>query len=287
MKKALIRLHFAVFLAGFTGILGRLISLNEGLIVTWRIGITVISLFLLLLIRGTLKIPAPRTIFRLMCIGTLIALHWVLFFGSIKVANVSIGLVCFAAVSLFTALLEPLLLKQKLNMTNLLLGLMSLAGISLIFGFDPRYRLGIGMGLLSSLLASAFSVLNKKNIDAAPVTSLMLFELSGGLLILLLLMPLYLHYFPSSQWYPDAKDFFWLLVLSWLCTVLGMDLMMQALHKVSAFTQNLTLSLEPVYGIIMAFLLFHENKDFGWHFYAGVLLIAGSVVLQMIRVARK
>jgi drug/metabolite transporter (DMT)-like permease len=130
-------------------------------------------------------------------------------------------------------------------------------------------------------------VLNKKDIDLAPAPVLMLYELSGGLLILLLLLPLYLHYFPATQLYPDAKDFFWLLVLSWLCTLLGMDLMLQALRKVSAFTQNLTLNLEPVYGILMAFFLFHENKDLGWHFYAGVLLIAGSVVWQMIRLARK
>lgn len=135
MKQALLKLHIAVFLAGFTGILGRLITMNEGLLVSWRIGITVISLALLQIIKGTLtKLPASQ-IRKLMGIGMLIALHWVFFFGSIKAANVSIGLVCFASVGLFTALLEPMLLKTTFNRVDALLGLISLLGICLIFQF--------------------------------------------------------------------------------------------------------------------------------------------------------
>jgi drug/metabolite transporter (DMT)-like permease len=115
----------------------------------------------------------------------------------------------------------------------------------------------------------------------------MIYELSGGLLILTLFMPLYLHYYPVETIFPTISDWFWLLILSWLCTVLAMDLMLQALKKVSAFTQNLSLNLEPVYGILLAFILFQENEKLNGSFYAGVALITVSVLLQMVRVVRK
>jgi drug/metabolite transporter (DMT)-like permease len=254
MKQALIKLHISVFMAGFTGVLGKLIQLN---------------------------------VWKLMGIGTIIALHWVCFYGSIKIANVSIGLVCFASVGLFTALLEPLMTDKPFSWPETALGLISLLGIYLIFHFDSRYRTGILLGVASAILGALFSVLNKKYVDVAPPQTLMLYELSGGLLLLTLLMPLYLQYFPADHIMPSLSDWGWLLMLSWLCTVLAMDLMLQALQKISAFTQNLTLNLEPVYGIFLAFILFHENEKLANSFFIGFGLIALSVVLQMLRVVKR
>lgn len=287
MKDALIKLHISVFLAGFTGVLGILIDLNEGLLVWYRIMITVVSLFALLIWRKQLQQIAPSMVWKLLGIGTLIALHWVFFYGSIKMSNVSIGLVCFASTGLFTALLEPVFNGRKFSWPDLSLGLLSLLGILLIFQFDTRYREGIIAGIISALLAALFSVLNKRHVQKVEPRTMMIYELSGGLLMVTLLMPLYLHYYPVETLLPTLSDWFWLLILSWLCTVLAMDLMLQALQKVSAFTQNLSLNLEPVYGIVLAFMLFRENEKLNHSFYAGVALIALSVLFQMIRVIRK
>jgi drug/metabolite transporter (DMT)-like permease len=284
MKEALIKLHISVFLAGFTGILGILISLNEGLLVWYRLVITVVSLFALLQWKKKLHHVTPVQVWRMFGIGALIALHWVLFYGSIKASNVSIGLVCFASVGFFTALLEPVFTSKKFSWVETLLGLISLLGIWLIFHFDARYRVGIALGVACAILAALFTVLNKKYVHIAPPQTMMLYELSGGLVVLTLLMPFYLAYFPVASIFPGWKDWIGLLILSWLCTVLMMDLMLQALKKVSAFTQNLSLNLEPVYGILMAFILFHENKNLNASFYAGFALIALSVVLQMARI---
>lgn len=286
MKQALIKLHIAVFLAGFTGILGVLITLNEGLLVWYRMTLSVFSLLVLLLWQKKLQKLSLSKALQLGMIGCLIALHWVCFYGSIKYANVSIGLVCFASTGFFTALLEPMITQKKFSWIELLLGLISLAGILLIFHFDERYRTGIVIGILSAIFAALFTVLNKRNISVVAPKTMMLYELSGGVLLLTILMPFYLQKFSTTHLFPTLSEWSWLLMLSWLCTVWAMDLMLQALKKVSAFTQNLSLNLEPVYGIALAFVLFNEQKQLGVSFYLGFILIAFSVLLQMLRVVR-
>ncbi len=286
MKQALIKLHIAVFLAGFTGVLGVLITLNEGLLVWYRMFITVISLFLLLIWRRNLQKISKTKALQLMMIGGLIAIHWVCFYGSIKYSNVSIGLVCFASTGLFTALLEPLMTIKKFSWSEFFLGLLSLLGIVLIFHFDTRYRTGIIIGIISSIFAALFTVLNKRNVAKVAPQTMMLYELSGGVLLLTLLMPFYLMRLPSEHLFPNFAEWGWLLVLSWLCTLWAMDLSLNALQKVSAFTQNLSLNLEPVYGILLAFVLFHEQEKLQISFYFGFALIALSVALQMIRIIK-
>jgi len=287
MKKALTQLHVAVLLAGFTGILGALIQLNEIWLVWYRIAITVVTLLLAAsLLKQSLRI-ASASAFRLMGIGAIIALHWVFFYGSIKLSNVSIGLICFASVGLFTSLLEPLINKTPFAPAEMLLGLLSLVGIYIIFHFDSRYRTGIIMGTLSSLLAAVFSVLNKRNVTSFSPRLMLFYEMTGGVLALSLLMPLYLHFFPAGNSKPSLMDFGWLLILSWACTILAMDLMLKSLQHISAFTQTLTLNLEPVYGIAMAWFFFKENQQLNTSFYLGFALIVISVALQMVRVSRK
>ena len=287
MKKALTQLHIAVLLAGFTGILGALIQLNEIWLVWYRIAITVVTLLLAAgLLKQSLRI-ASASAFRLMGIGAIIALHWVFFYGSIKLSNVSIGLICFASVGLFTSLLEPLINKTPFALAEMVLGLISLLGIYIIFHFDTRYRTGIIMGTLSSLLAAIFSVLNKRSVASIAPRLMLFYEMAGGVLALTLLMPLYIHYFPAGNSKPTLMDLGWLLILSWACTILAMDLMLKSLQHISAFTQTLTLNLEPVYGIAMAWFFFKENQQLNTSFYLGFALIALSVALQMYRVSRK
>jgi drug/metabolite transporter (DMT)-like permease len=220
-------------------------------------------------------------------IGTIIAVHWVFFYGSIKLSNVSVGLVCFASVGLFTSITEPLFNNTRFSMGEFLLGLLSLAGIYIIFHFDTRYRTGIIMGTASSILAALFSALNKKYIDTTPRRDMLFYEMVGGLAGVSLLLPVYYQFFPSTTTLPTFADWGWLLILSWACTILAFECMLSSLRHVSAFTQALTLNLEPVYGIIMAFIFFNENQVMQSSFYAGCALIILSVCLQMFRLYRK
>jgi drug/metabolite transporter (DMT)-like permease len=216
-------------------------------------------------------------------IGILIALHWCFFYGSIKYSNVSIALTCLSASGLFTALLEPIMSRSRIVIAEILLGLVGLAGIYLIFHFDPRYKTGIILGLTCTLLSCLFSILNKRQVSHTAPKTVMMYELTGGFIFLTLVMPLYLYLFPTTNYSPGGRDLLWLLILSWICTILAMDLSLQALKKMSAFTQNLTLNLEPVYGIILAFVVYNENQYLSEWFYLGFSLILLAVVLQMIR----
>lgn len=283
MKQALLKLHTAVFLWGFTGVLGRLISLNEGLLVWYRILITVVTLYIVLKPANRLQSVSPRQRNTLFGIGALIAIHWVFFYGSIKYSNVSIALTCLSSAGLFTALLEPLFTKKKIDVSEVFLSLIAIAGIYLIFHFDPKYKTGIVLGLICTVISCIFSILNKTQVKWIAPRTVMFFELTGGLLFLTLVLPVYLYVFPPVQFFPTLPDAGWLLIMSWICTILAMDLSLQALQKVTAFTQNLTLNLEPVYGIILAFLVYKENKYLSDWFYVGFSLIVLSVVLQMLR----
>ena len=287
MKDALIKLHLAVFLWGFTGVLGRLISLNEGLLVWYRLIITIITLYLIMRSSGQLQRVLPGQRNKLFGIGAIVALHWCFFYGSIKYSNVSIALTCLSSAGLFTAVLEPLMTGKNIKLVEVMLGLIGIAGIALIFHFDPQYKTGILLGLTATLLSCIFAIMNKKQVaDTAPKT-MMLYELSGGFIFLTLMLPFYLYAFPTEHLYPNMHDSLWLIILSWVCTILAMDLSLQALKKVSAFTQNLSLNLEPVYGIVLAFVVFNENRFLSQWFYVGFSLIVIAVVLQMARLVRK
>jgi drug/metabolite transporter (DMT)-like permease len=165
--------------------------------------------------------------------------------------------------------------------------LLVIAGILLIFQVDPHYKTGILIGLVSALLGSLFPVLNKRILERVPAERVTLYELSGGFFVLTLLMPAYLYFFPAPSLIPSLSDWGWLLVLSWACTVLAFNLSMSALQRISAFTVNLTYNLEPVYGILLAFVLFREDRYLGKGFYVGFLLILLSIVLQMARLWKK
>lgn len=287
MKKAFLQLHAAILLAGFTGILGRLITLNEGLLVWYRMLFSAIGLLALLKLSGReIKFPATGKL-ALLGVGAIVALHWAFFYGSIKYANVSIALVCFSAVGFFTALIDPLLTGRRVQPMELVLGLLVMLGIYLIFHFEGQYQAGIILGVISSLLAALFTTLNKKLLPLHGTDTVTFFEMNGGWMALTLLLPFYLLKFPPDHYLPTWTDFCWLLVLSLLCTVLAFRLSLDALRKISPFTVNLSYNLEPVYGILLAFLVYKENKYLGGGFYAGLAIIFATVLLQSLRVWKK
>ncbi len=281
MKKAFIQLHIAVFLAGFTGILGRLIDLNEGLLVWYRLLITSVTMWILFAITKKLRIIAWKDILKLSGIGFLAALHWDTFYGSVKVANVSVALICFSAVGFFTALVEPLLLRVRFKWIEMLLGLVVMAGIYLIFHFDPRYKTGIILGIISALLISIAIILLKQMMKRINPETALTYQLTGGLVALSAVMPFYLNWFPTNYIFPDLNDWLWLLVLAWLCSVVAFQFSAYALRRLSAFTVNLTFNMEPVYGIILAFMVYRENALLSKWFFIGFALIAAALAIHV------
>jgi drug/metabolite transporter (DMT)-like permease len=286
MKKAFIQLHTAVFLAGFTGVLGRLITLNEAVLVWYRMMITCVVLWVLLLFNNRKPAASRKLFLQAASVGFILALHWVTFYAGIKISNVSTALVCISAMGFFTAILEPIMLRNRFDIMEILLGLLAIAGISIVFHFDPRYKTGIIVSLFSALLASIFPILNRQILQKMDAETATRYQLSGGFIFITLLMPVYLHYFPVSRLLPSLSDWVWLLVLGILCTVVAYDLFMKALQKIPAFTVNLSYNLEPIYGVVMAFIIYREDKELSPGFYYGFCLIILAVVLQTIRVRR-
>ena len=284
MRKAFIQLHIAVFLAGFTAILGKLIGLNEGLLVWYRLLITVIILLFLLFFKKQLQLIPIKDVIKICGVGLIVAVHWVAFYGSVKYGNVSIAVVCFSATGFFTAFLEPVIFKRKPVLIEILLGLLAIIGIYIIFDFHPQYKTGIIFGIISAIGSSLFPIFNKKLLVRFNPATLTLYELGGGLLALSILVPFYLMRFPAIYYFPTDYDWIWLFILAGVCTVLCFDLQLNALKRISPFTANIAYNMEPVYGIILAFVIFNENKLLNVNFYLGVGLIILSVLLQTGRV---
>lgn len=287
VQAALLRMHVAVFIWGFTGVLGKAIQLNEGLLVWWRLLITVVSLWVLFYFMNWIRRIRRADFFRIAAIGTVLSLHWLCFYGSIKYANVSVALTCLATSGLFSAIVEPLFFRRRINRMELFLGLFALAGIAIIYYSNLKFSVGIYIGLAASLFTVLVSVMNKKLVEGYEPQTICLYQLTGGFLGLSILMPFYNYLFPATKMIPAGYDWLWLVILSWLCTIVTFFLYIFALRRLSAFTMNLTLTLEPVYGIILAFVIYQESKDLSDYFYIGFALILAAVLLQMRRLTRK
>jgi drug/metabolite transporter (DMT)-like permease len=287
MRQAYFKMHIAIFLWGFTAIFGKLISLDEGMLVWYRMLLSSIATAIFLLATKNFKIPNRSELLKLAGIGAVIALHWVTFYGAIKASNVSIAISCFSSVALFTAILEPLSRKQLPKKAELLLSLAVICGIVIIFSVQKLYLKGIFLALISALLASIFTILNKKvshEMDAGRIT---FFELGTGWIILTLILPIWFSINGSSFAFPTNEDWGYLLLLSVACTTIAFSLSLQALKKLDAFTMNLSVNLEPLYSIILAIILFNEDKMLNTGFYFGSIIILLSVVLHSIYAIKK
>lgn len=287
MKNSYLTLHIAVLLAGLTGVFGKLISLNEGLLVWYRVLLAFIFLFFILKIfRVPTNIPA-KSKWKIARVGMLLTMHWVLFYGSIKYSNISIGVVCFCLTSFFTCLLEPLINKRKHALSEVLLSMLTLVGIALIFHFDTSYQVGIALGVVSSVFSALYTIYNERLVRLYDTKLINYYQMLGGAIGLGVLIPAYLHFFPVASLIPGWKDTVYLVLLSLFCTV-GLYIMFaEVLKKIPAFTVNLSFNLEPVYSILLAFIFFNEGKDLNFSFYIGLFLVMSSVVLQTLASMRK
>lgn len=279
-KKAYLQIHVAVLLFGLTAILGDLIQVSSLSIVWWRVLLTSVSFMFIVSWKNLMQIPRKQVL-RLALIGALISLHWLTFYGSIKLANASVSLVCLATTSFMTAILEPIMLKQKFKWYELLLGLVIVPGMWLIMNdLDASMRLGVYSGLISALLATIFSILNKKNIEGTPPRSMALIEMSAAFLMMSVLLPFYLKFSEDIKFMLHGTDWIYMIILVLGCTTLAFMLNLKSLKYLSTFTTNLIINLEPVYGIILAMLILNEHHELNTNFYIGVSVILSSVFLH-------
>ena len=282
-NKAYIQLHIAVFLFGFTAILGKLISLEETALVWNRLWIATLGLLCIPGVIREIRSISTIDLLRFCGIGVLVALHWLTFYGSIKVGqSASVTLACLATTTLFTSILEPVITRSKFQWVELLLGILVIIGIYFLNGVGTTYYWAIIIGITSAFLAALFSTLNKKHIGNQNTLSVSAIELAAGFIFISMCYPLIQKYLPQARWSPLGMDWLWLIILGLLCTSLAFALAINSLKTLSAFISNLSINLEPVYGILLAIWLLNEDALLNAHFYIGTSIILSAVVLHPI-----
>lgn len=304
MKNALLSMHAAVLLWGFTGVLGRAISLDFPVLVWYRMLLTALFIAAIITYRKGWVPVTRRDGGRLILVGILMGLHWVAFYGAIKFANASIALVCLSTASIFTSILDPWVNRSKWNLGELGFGLLALAGVGVIAFFDGGKDVhdlnrdtGIIMGIVAAILSSVFTVLNKSVASKYPARTMVFWEMTSGWAFISVALMIALATGmqeallnpgnTTMALLPAGWDWLWICILALCCTVWAQSLALTALKQLSSFTVTLSVNLEPVYGILLAFLFFHENKELGTGFYIGVGMIILSVALQMLQMLRQ
>lgn len=283
-RKDFFLLHFIVLLWGFTAILGVLITIDSVSLVFWRTLLSSIGLFVFMKWK---KIPftAPRReIWKMLGTGVIMAGHWILFFASAKVSTASICLAGMATTSLWTSITEPLMTGRKIKPFEVALGMVVIFGLYLIFRFEFNHILGLSLALGSAFLAAIFTVLNSKFTKRHHHYAINFHEMTGAVLASAIMLPIFPLLVPENQtgFFPAPSDWLWLLILAWVCTVYAYSVSIELMKRISAFFLNLTVNLEPVYGIILAVLIFGEKETMSLEFYLGTLVILGAVLAYPI-----
>jgi drug/metabolite transporter (DMT)-like permease len=282
--RSYLALHFSIILFGFTAILGAVISLSALPLVWWRILLTVISLGFFAKLTFIFKQVSTKNILFICGTGAIVGLHWLTFYGSIKASNASVGVLALAATPLFTAFLEPLVQKRKINVIEIMLSLLIIPGMILIVRTLPtKFLDGFLIGLFSAFLASLFSSLNQKLTLLSDAITLTFLELGGALILITIAIPFWLTFNPKEAIIPQGtNDWVNIALLAFVCTSLAYSLTLHAMKQLSAFTVSLSMTLEPLYGIAFAWFLLNENEQLTNSFYWGSLLIVLSVIIYPI-----
>jgi drug/metabolite transporter (DMT)-like permease len=273
-----LKLHLIVLIYGFTAILGKLIEMPALELVWYRMFLAILTLFIYLKFKGEPLNVTRKELLAFFGVGMIIALHWVTFYGAIKLSNISVTLGCFATTTLFTSFQEPFFQRKRINFYEVLTGLIIIAGLYLIFKFETHFALGIMVALLSAFLAGLFTVLNKKLVAKHTAIKISFYEMIGGLLGLSLYITASGRGIVVPSALPSLSDFLLLVLLATVCTAFAHTVQVDVMKHLSAFTVTLTINLEPVYGILMAFFIFGETEKMTSGFYLGTLIILLSVV---------
>jgi drug/metabolite transporter (DMT)-like permease len=275
-----LKLHFIVFLWGFTAILGLLITLPSVEMIFYRTLLAAMGMGAVLLwTKGTFEVSRTDAV-KLILIGCIVCVHWFMFFGSARVSNASVSLVGFATNSLWAALLEPWLNRSRIKKFELLLGLVVILGLYVIFSFDFEYKLGLALGIAAGFTAALFSVFNGKMVRRVDANTITFYEMTGAFMATGLFLPIYLITFAENHQLnlnPTTLDWVYIAALAWVCTVYAFSMAVKLMKKLSVFFIQLTLNLEPVYGIIMALIILGDREKMGLNFYLGTLIIIGAV----------
>lgn len=290
--KAWLQIHLCVVLWGFTAILGKLITLDALPLVLWRMSLVALSLLLLPSVIKSLRNMPWRLIGIYTGIGILVTLHWLTFYGAIRLSNASVTVTCIATVPVFLAILEPILAGRRFQASELLLGLMVLPGIVLVVGGTPAaMNAGIVMGLISALFVALFAALNKRYILKADALAITTIEMAAGSILLLVISLLYtlapglptvpgiLENPAQMLVMPENTDLFWLALLAFACTLLPFALSLVALRQLSAYASSLAINLEPLYAIALAAVFLGEQQEVSARFYLGAALIMAVVLI--------
>ena len=279
--KNYLHLHFIVFIWGFTAILGALISLDALPLVWFRMLFAVgFILIFIYLKKIPIKVPT-KTVIKFLITGFIIALHWFTFFKAIKVSNVSITLACLSTGAFFTSLLEPVLFGKKVVWYEVFFGLLVVFGLSIIFNVEGKYFEGIVLALISAFLSALFAVVNSQFVKTHNSTIISFYELTGGVAFFTLLL-LLTNSFTPNFFQLSMQDFMYLLILSSICTAYAIIASTALMKYLSPYTVMLTINLEPIYGILLAVIIFKDKEKMSAEFYFGALIILTTVLLNAI-----
>lgn len=280
-NKNLLILHLTVFIWGFTGILGALISVNAVQMVWYRVLIATITLFFYFKLSKTSLRITKKQFLQFLFTGSIVALHWILFFHAIKVSTVSVTLVCLSSFTLFTAILEPLIKKQRIQIADIIIGLIIIVGIYLIFKFESKYTLGIIFGLSAAVASSLFGTINSVLVQKSDPLVISFYEIMGAFLWITLYR-LFDQSLFTERFSLRTSDWLYLGVLGTICTALAYVAGVSVMRTISAFRVALITNLEPVYGILLAFIFFGNKETMSTGFYLGAIIILTAVFLYPI-----
>ncbi|RXG27706.1 DMT family transporter [Leeuwenhoekiella palythoae] len=279
--KSYLHFHVIVFIWGFTAVLGALISIGATALVWYRMLIASLVIFVYIKIKGISLKAKGKTVLELAGVGVLIALHWLTFFGAVKIANVSITLAMMSTGAFFTSILEPIFYKRKLIWYELVFGLLVIGGLYLIFEVETRYTEAIIVALISALLAALFTLFNGKYAKKHDSVMISFYELLTGALFITVFLAV-TNRFDASFFQVQQTDWIYLIILATVCTAYAFIASVKVMKHLTPYTIMLTTNMEPVYGIILAFLILGDAEQMNTGFYFGAILILLTVILNGI-----
>ncbi|AEG99896.1 DMT family transporter [Lacinutrix sp. 5H-3-7-4] len=280
--KNYLHLHILVFIAGFTAILGKLISIEAVSLVWYRMVMASILMFIYIKIAKVDISIDKKTLLKFSIAGVIIALHWITFFASIDVSNISITLAMFSTGAFFASFIEPIIYKRKIIWYEILFGLIVILGIFIILQTEMKHIYGILLGIVSAFFSSLFAVLNGKFLEKDSATKISFYEFIAGVLFISIFIPVFGNGFTASYFNISIKDLGYLLVLASICTAYAFIASTYVMKQISPYTVVLTYNLEPIYGVFLAILIFPLSEKMSSSFYYGAVIILTTVLLNGI-----
>jgi drug/metabolite transporter (DMT)-like permease len=278
--KNYLHLHFLVFIAGFTAILGELISISAIPLVWFRMVMASILIFIYIKVAKVDIRISPKSAIKLFLAGVIIAIHWITFFGAIEVANVSIALAMFSTGAFFASIIEPIVFKRKIIWYEIIFGILVIIGIFLITQSEIHYVKGIILGISSAFFSSLFAVLNGKFLQRHSATVISFYEFISGVAFISIFIILFQGGFTFEFFKLSISDFSYLFILASVCSAYAFIAAVHVMKVISPYTVVLSYNLEPVYGIILAIILFPEKEKMSTNFYYGAIIILTTVMLN-------